>query len=916
MRSNMKKFVKENKWLFIGIFGASLFVYSSYFFDHYNLSFLNIMYSFSPFDSMKIATKGPILSDVADHMYPVAYKYLHNLDFTYWMSSLGIGTTQSMSLYMYVLNYFYLLPFGVAIALISYSKFLIGFLGMYFFAREYGVKKVPAAIGAISYTFSAALVMWHGWPHSDVAMLAPFLFLFMEKFLKKLDIKYLFLVIIFLYLMLVAGMPTFAAYFLYLLGMYVLFYGIKNYRKEPKKLLFFFGGFGVSVLFAILLSLPYTGELLNSVGSNGYAASRKGQSSEVLSSDFLQTLIYPYIRSNTMTMHLNESTLFSGLFAILLLPFSFLNYKKKKNSLFWLTSIGILLLLIFTNLLTPIYSHLPMINTSLKYRVIVLLNFAFAINLAITLNDFFINQDYYKKNKIKALIAGYFSFIILLIAFKKVGLFSSLTGTQQSEVISSILLFITLFLMLFLLIKSKNPKILAVVSFVLCTASIYDSGNFAKEYLPFVSKQVSAVPKKTDTINFLQKNTQNNEKVVALGSWTFFPSTNMFYNLRDIRGHDFIYTNQDVQNYYEGIESDAYDSATRVSFSKIENTNLLKYMGVKYVVSPKANLVDDSYTGKELEPVGPIYTGTGIEQEIEAEQNDWNNIEFVAANYQHKFTNESMTLQIIDIDSGQVVVNKKTPLSKIKDNQVLNISFAPIENSKGKKYKIVITSDNSEQLPFTLYKAAVSLYANDFIYNAEKVEGNLVVYLNYKDNAYKGKDKLGVHQYQNYSPQLQLINNIEIKKNSESVLSSMKQSYKKNTLFLDEEQARKIKNAKSLSKEKIAANEKITVIQDEDNGQVTLSVKTNTKRFLLMNEYNDGNWQAYVNGKKVQMYKGNYLFRAIEVPKGESKVKLVYAPTKVKLFIKIALSALILLIVLFIIKKRIQNWLINYCKSK
>ena len=64
------------------------------------------------------------------------------------------------------------------------------------------------------------------------------------------------------------------------------------------------------------------------------------------------------------------------------------------------------------------------------------------------------------------------------------------------------------------------------------------------------------------------------------------PMSYAYYGIRDIRGHGFLFTNPDVSEYYSAIDDQVFkESPTRPVFQSIQNENLLKYMGVKYVVS-------------------------------------------------------------------------------------------------------------------------------------------------------------------------------------------------------------------------------------------------------------------------------------------------------------------------------------------
>ncbi len=59
---------------------------------------------------------------------------------------------------------------------------------------------------------------------------------------------------------------------------------------------------------------------------------------------------------------------------------------------------------------------------------------------------------------------------------------------------------------------------------------------------------------------------------------------------------------------------------------------------------------------------------------------------------------------------------------------------------------------------------------------------------------------------------------------------------------------------------------------------VKIAVQTDAMQLLFLSDTFDAGWTAAVNGKKTDVYKADYAFRAVIVPKGESTVVFTYAP--------------------------------------
>ncbi|MTD42424.1 YfhO family protein [Erwinia sp. CPCC 100877] len=888
---NFLKKIRKYLWILLGLIITFALLYSDIFFGKYKLSFTNIIYEFQPFNMLDVAIKGPLLSDVTDQNYTVFFNYIHDFFFTFWNPQIGMGAPQSMWFYLFPLHYLYLLPLDIGIFLVSISKFLIAFIGMYLFIKEYNGNKKSAFIAGLTYTFSSILVYWHGWPHTSVAMLAPFMFLFTEKFFKTSKVKYLFLLSIVTYLSLVAGMPTYTAYFLYLLGIYVFVYGIKYFWNDKKKLMLVFIGFGCSVLLAAVASLPYTGDLLTSVGSNGYSDSRKYQSATSLNFDFIRTMIFPTIRNGAMQLHANESTLYTGILAIVLFPFSLMNRKNKSKVNFWFCSSIILLLLIFTGVFNVIFTHLPMINTSLKTRVIVLLNFTLAVLVGINFNDIYVHTSYYLSRKIKVIAALLFSFGVFIIAGKSLGPFSGLSEKYLAEYhqIYAIVLFSILLVLLIVFVKSTKARKLGAI--LLCLITILDMTSFAKAYLPLIDQSAEIVPEATDTIKYLEKNTQENEKTVFLGTWTFFPSINVYYGIRDIRAHDFVLTNKDIVNYYTRINEDAFNSPTRVSFQKIENENLLKYMGVKYISSGQISDIAEEYSGFEFLPTNTVYNGYTIEQSFTSKVKNLNHLSVLMGNYDNVYADETITFEILDAKSNEVIHKVVEPAKNIKNNSFFTVEFPEINNSESKNYILRINSDVPKEKPFALFTTVGKVYGKLTDSNDADIEGNLVlVQGNGNDSVHIGEDGLYSKKLDEYSDQVEVVENLVIKENYDQVLDSMAQKYNKNTIYLTKKDADSVK-VKDIEFGDLDDVEKMEVNRNEKNGTMILETNFKKDRLVLINEYNDGDWKAYVNGKEEEVVKGNYLFRAVKVPAGKQNVEVKYVPHYKLLFIKVSYAA-------------------------
>lgn len=76
------------------------------------------------------------------------------------------------------------------------------------------------------------------------------------------------------------------------------------------------------------------------------------------------------------------------------------------------------------------------------------------------------------------------------------------------------------------------------------------------------------------------------------------------------------------------------------------------------------------------------------------------------------------------------------------------------------------------------------------------------------------------------------------------------------------------------------------------------------ERMLFISEAYYPNWKAYVNGKETKIFRANFAFRAIAVPKGEHEIKFIYQPKSFFDGLRISVLSLAALLLLLGLWKR------------
>ena len=907
------KDVLKRNWIWMaGFLVVFLCIYSNIFFRNYQLSATNIMYDRVPWNSMGIETAGLSAPDHADSLLPSLYGLFHSskpVSFGFWNSYIGLGSTEDLSFLLYPLSYLFLFPLKYAVLIKSILKYVIGFGGMYWFLRSYGMKKAAAVIGGTLYTFASPMVLWHFWPHTDVTMLAPLMFLMLKKMLETLKIRYFTAFAAMGYLLLVAGMPTFAAYFIYVAGIYTLVYSIQLYRKDWKKLFFSWLFFGAAVLLFFLLSSPYTIDLVSSVGSNGYLGRRDSLGKAALPLRYLWTWLCPTVQNginNTI-----ESTFFMGFTPLILLPFTFWNKEKKQHVIFWAAVLAVTGILAYTNFGSGLYNRLPAIGTSYKPRVLITGCFALAFLSASSVNDMIENREYYSAKKVKLALCGIF--LVLLMIF----LGCMVPAGYGKKIAVSVVIVVGGFILLLGFLFSGTKMILNIAVCV----TVLIGAAFARKNLSWVDGEAPAVPEATDSIAYLQEHTDM-ERVLPLGEWAYMPNTNVYYGLNFVTSHNFVNTNEDVRNYMMAIQENMEELATRLEFTGIDNMNLVKYLGVRYL----AGSADGSrilQVAGDKQPIGEIYNLSTVEQTFTADKNGLSGISFQTATYNRPpVEGACWDIVILDMETGETAAHCTLDHKDIPDNGYVTVYFEPVMNCKGKLFKIVVTANVGAGGGYTLYACpSEKTYQGALWINGIKSDRNLDIAMIYSlegyeeaDPVYYGEDRMVVLEMKEYSERLELAEKLIVKETEEDVLTEMSSAYQENTGFITEECSQELgigEYDKKLDEQEYAYF--LSYTDDE----ATAEVNAKEERLLLFNDYYDENWKVYVDGEEKELVRANYLMRGVMIDcAGTHTVTFKYVPARSIWLFVVSGGAAVACLLLLLFQKRLDRLFARMIKKE
>jgi hypothetical protein len=859
------------------------------------------MYIMPPWNSINgVHYLGEMLSDPIDSFLPNFYflkEGLHKMQLYLWNPYVAMGTpsfVSFMSQLLYPPNWLILiLPLSAGLLAQGYIRILVCLFGMYLFLGRLGLRPISKVVGAVVFTFSAPMIVWFNWPHTYVAAFAPLLFYFVDKAVVEGNVKATFTSIIVLAIMFYAGMPPYVAYFLYLLAPFVLYRLIsiyaKNYRGYLKPALLFTS----IVFFGSGLSFAYTGSLVEQVKLLGYLQQRVNFYTVTLGVDYLKEFVFPG-KLQAATMAYNEYALYFGIIPLILVLLSFIYLLKDKLGVFWMSISIFIFLMIFTHHLDILAKHLPVINTSIKIRLLMILTFTFAVISALVFDKIL------TPNKQNLRVFSIVNIIVILLA-----LIYNSDGTYfKSASLMPIYMYLGFILVYYIIgMGNINTKYRMFAACLLVCFIGVDLLSFGIGFNPIIERNAKTIPQ-SDSIDFLKSHSEN-YRFVAIGKWSLFPNTSVFYNISDLRGHDFIETSDRVENFMKSIDAGAYDTKTRTSIKNIDDTKPLNLASVKYIA--KLERSDEIQTNMnmtlpEKKPVGEITKDIKVIEKFISEKNGLSDIEVLLAIYNRKFLNPPViNFALKDTQSGMIISQQSVSASLIKDNSYFKFSVDPISDSKGKEYELIITSPDAVQgNAITAWASNNDIYTDGSLkINEASLPGDLFLKIHYYVNDDNNGIKLikefndGTYLYENTNalPRAYISHFATVEPSPDKVIEVLKTTKNLTDIVLEKEPPIKM-SGNNISKDEYC---KISSFTPD---KIVIEAKLSSPGFVVLTDNFYPGWEAKVNGTEGEIYRTNSIFKSVFVPSGINRIEFEFKPTYFYRNVYISLAFLIALGVL------------------
>ena len=96
-------------------------------------------------------------------------------------------------------------------------------------------------------------------------------------------------------------------------------------------------------------------------------------------------------------------------------------------------------------------------------------------------------------------------------------------------------------------------------------------------------------------------------------------------------------------------------------------------------------------------------------------------------------------------------------------------------------------------------------------------------------------------------------------------------------------------------------------IDKDEDMEITIAVNSNNQGFLVLKDTYYPGWKAYINGEQTEIFKANFLFKGIYLPKGKNIVEFKYVPLSFYLGLFISIISISSVFIIVVIRRIINN---------
>ena len=482
-----------------------------------------------------------------------------------------------------------------------FMQTFIAALGLFYLLKNYNVPKTASITGSLVFAFSGLMTTWVEFGTGVyAAAFLPWIFLFLDKYLSSLKIRYLFLMQLSFILLYLSGHAQLTLYSTILGGVYlsVKYFEFRDLKKFLLPLVFIFLSIGVSSV-QFLPSYDFTSESIRDSEAYStqfnYGLNPIYEAVRFFAADFFGN---PSTYNHWDNQSYHEQSIFLGTITLpLILPLFFRRFRGKNISFFfYLFCISIFLG--FDNFLTRFLYSLPLqfLTYSSASRIFFLTSFSAGI---LTGYGIYKMQN---SNEYLGFVRGAALGLFILISSLLIGFFLSkefIEGSMYSVnfAVTSKNLILPFVLILFFLIilYIKQFKKYLVVLILLIT--FFDLGRYFLKYNPFVNSNL--IFPETPFINEI-KNKPGLFRIARADGEILPPNTWTFYKLQSVEGYDPLVL-ESYNRYFNKVNGYPLNVTTS-RYVELDNypSAYLDVLNTKYILAVKRDIKGDVAKGNLL----------------------------------------------------------------------------------------------------------------------------------------------------------------------------------------------------------------------------------------------------------------------------------------------------------------------------
>lgn len=790
---------------------------------------------------------------------------------------------------LYPLNIlFFFLPPVVAFNSFMYLHYLLAGIFTFLYLRSLKVKEVAALFSGMAFMFSGFLVTHLGHVSCQNASIwIPAIFLCLENLRQRLSFKYLALAAFAFTIQILAGFPQISLYTALVILLYLGFFG--RFSRDRS---LFYAGLAILILAGLLSAIQIlpTSELAaitprSRISYHSFASSSFGFK-------MLPLFLFPNLfGSHSPNFYpvdywgeggLVELSPYIGILPICLAFIALLCFRKNDlNIKFW-SLVALLAFLLALGKNTPLYRimyYIPIYNLfRVPARHWFEFNFAIAVLSGIGLNAVITSpNEYLPKIKrtinllakiLAALVGALLAFVIIfqttLAKLPQWGKYSFNFSFQNPAIYLPLIIILLSVILLLLLKKRRKNRTLLASILILLFFDLFSFGHFFNPRGAPVEDLI--YPEKyRSPVKYILKNEKDffAYRIITLSSFPLedgveiiHPNTNYTYPISSVNGFSAFILNE----YQRLLKIEGYWSS---EFPRlITNNRILSLLNVKYIIS---NL----FLPGEIELVSSTEKPTMIEKSLSLRPD---------VSYILSFLAKAPTIPTKELTAGIYGSYFGKPQIKLT-------VFPEDLKPEYKKFSLKFKSQDILGKEFYLRMSTLSI--NPIIIdNLRLTEIGENKNLLFEEEIYPtepsyvkrySKGIVTIFENKNVLPRAYLVSKIRRVKDFKEASSILWDS----------------KDPFDPGKEALVETEKMPFGLEEGEGeceiinyepnQITIQTNSRGNKFLILSETYYPGWKAYLNGKRVKIYRTNGVLKGIFIPEGEHLVRFVYDPLTFKM---------------------------------